>query len=145
MYCAESEVFHVGGGTLNVENPFKTYLNFRNNLYLLQNNLPFWRALFTITVRIWMDLLAIFRFLGEGKRKDAWAVSRAHQNFVFNLFRKSGSPKVRKSGSKNTDANAHRPAPAAHALTGMYKGSIVWAFFMNKKRHFTDLDPQNFL
>eukprot|EP01037_Dinobryon_pediforme_P007172 gene7172-7240_t len=65
MYCAESEVFHLGGGTLNTENPFKTYLNFRNNLLLLQNNLPFWRALFTVLVRIWMDLLAIFRFLGE--------------------------------------------------------------------------------
>ena len=29
MYCAESEVFHLGGGTLNAENPFKTYLNFQ--------------------------------------------------------------------------------------------------------------------
>ena len=72
MYCAESEVFHLGGGTLNAENPFKTYLNFRNNLLLLQNNLPFWRAVFVIGIRIWMDLLAIFRFLNEGKRKDAW-------------------------------------------------------------------------
>ncbi|MGZ3871557.1 MAG: glycosyltransferase family 2 protein, partial [Mucilaginibacter sp.] len=72
MYCAESEVFHLGGGTLNVENPFKTYLNFRNNLLLLRNNLSFWRAVFVITVRIWMDLLALFRFLSEGKRKDAW-------------------------------------------------------------------------
>ena len=36
MYCAESTVFHVGGGTLKAENPFKTYLNFRNNLVLLQ-------------------------------------------------------------------------------------------------------------
>ncbi|MGZ3836376.1 MAG: glycosyltransferase family 2 protein, partial [Mucilaginibacter sp.] len=34
MYCAQSEVYHVGGGTLNVENPFKTFLNFRNNLLL---------------------------------------------------------------------------------------------------------------
>ena len=68
MYCAESEVFHLGGGTLNVENPFKTFLNFRNNLLLLQNNLPFWRALLIIPLRICMDLLAIFRFLGEGKR-----------------------------------------------------------------------------
>src|SRR5581483_1696223 len=43
-YCAESEVYHVGGGTLNAENPFKTYLNFRNNLLLLRNNLSFWRG-----------------------------------------------------------------------------------------------------
>jgi GT2 family glycosyltransferase len=82
MYCAESEVYHVGGGTLDKENPFKTYLNFRNNLLLLKKNLPFGRSFFTISLRFWLDLLAIARFMNEGKRKDAWAISRAHQNFV---------------------------------------------------------------
>jgi GT2 family glycosyltransferase len=85
MYCAESEVFHVGGGTLNTENPFKTYLNFRNNLLLLKKNLPFWRSVFVITIRFWMDLLALFRFINEGKKKDALAVSKAHRNFVKNI------------------------------------------------------------
>jgi len=151
MYCAESQVFHLGGGTLNVENPFKTFLNFRNNLLLLQNNLPFWRAVFIITIRIWMDLLAIFRFLGEGKRKDAWAVSRAHQNFVGSLFR---SPKVRKSespkaGTPGVEAGslqiANRKLQTKHyPLKGIYKGSLVWAFFIKKKRHFTELDPADF-
>ena len=131
MYCAESEVFHLGGGTLNVENPFKTYLNFRNNLLLLQNNLPFWRALFTITARFWMDLLALFRFLGEGKRKDAWAVSRAHQNFVLQLF----SPGKR---------NPKLKVPKRYPLTGIYNGSLVWDFFVKKKMHFTDLDQERF-
>ncbi|MCR8560570.1 glycosyltransferase family 2 protein [Mucilaginibacter sp. BJC16-A38] len=133
MYCAESEVFHLGGGTLNVENPFKTYLNFRNNLLLLANNLSFGRAVFVIFVRIWMDLLALFRFLSEGKRKDAWAVSRAHQNFVLSLFKrnKSKRPAI---NSKSHTSNSK----------GMYKGSLVWAFFVKKKRHFTDLDPDRF-
>ncbi|MDB5090041.1 MAG: glycosyltransferase (rhamnosyltransferase), family 2, partial [Mucilaginibacter sp.] len=107
MYCAESEVFHLGGGTLNVENPFKTYLNFRNNLLLLQNNLPFWRATLVISVRIWMDLLALLRFLTEGKRKDAWAVSRAHQNFVFNLF-KGKKSKVKTVNCQLPTANCKR-------------------------------------
>jgi len=132
IYCAESEVFHLGGGTLNVENPFKTYLNFRNNLLLLANNLPFWSATFVIIIRIWMDLLALFRFLSEGKRKDAWAVSRAHQNFVLGLFKKNKSkrPEISHSASPNKK--------------GMYKGSLVWAFFVKKKRHFTELDRDLF-
>jgi GT2 family glycosyltransferase len=133
MYCAESEVFHLGGGTLNVENPFKTYLNFRNNLLLLANNLPFWRAVFVIIVRIWMDLLALFRFLSEGKRKDAWAVSRAHQNFVLSLFKRN----------KSKLPTANRQLSIANSK-GMYKGSLVWAFFVQKKRHFTDLDQDRF-
>ncbi len=131
MYCAESEVYHVGGGTLNTENPFKTFLNFRNNLLLLKNNLSFWRATLIITIRFVMDLLAIIRFLNEGKRKDAWAISRAHQNFLWHVF-KGGGPKVR----------GHRSN--LPSLKGMYKRSIVWDFFMKKKRTFTTLDPKEF-
>ena len=130
MYCAESEVFHLGGGTLNAENPFKTYLNFRNNLLLLKKNLPFIRAAATIFVRIWMDLLALFRFLNEGKRKDAWAVSRAHRYFFLHLFSRSQHAK---KGNRYT-----------HKLTGMFKGSIVIAFFAKNKKRFTDLSGQDF-
>lgn len=36
----ESEVCHVGGGTLPKANPMKTFLNFRNNLTMLYKNLP---------------------------------------------------------------------------------------------------------
>ncbi|HEY9000590.1 MAG TPA: glycosyltransferase family 2 protein [Mucilaginibacter sp.] len=129
MYCAQSEVYHVGGGTLNTENPFKTFLNFRNNLLLLRNNLSFWRGLFIIGIRFWMDLLAIVRFLNEGKRKDAWAVSRAHQNFVGHLF-KGGGPRTKRSNLPD--------------LKGMYKRSIVWDFFMKKKHSFSSLDPKDF-
>lgn len=35
-----SKVYHIGGGTLPNESPFKLRLNFRNNLLLLENNLP---------------------------------------------------------------------------------------------------------
>lgn len=35
----ESTVYHVGGGTLPATSPFKLYLNFRNNLMMLENNL----------------------------------------------------------------------------------------------------------
>lgn len=142
MYCAESEVFHLGGGTLNVENPFKTYLNFRNNLLLLQNNLPFWRGLLIITIRIWMDLMAIFRFLGEGKRKDAWAVSRAHQNFIWNFFSSRRSEIMDK---KIAARNKKALNKSTNRLKGMYKNSIVWDFFIKKKKHFTELDPADFL
>ena len=35
----KSIVYHVGGGTLQSGNTFKTYLNFRNNLFMLYKNL----------------------------------------------------------------------------------------------------------
>lgn len=41
----ESLVYHVGGGTLPASSPFKLFLNFRNNLLMLSNNLAFTYAL----------------------------------------------------------------------------------------------------
>lgn len=35
----ESMVWHVGGGTLPASSPFKLFLNYRNNLLMLENNL----------------------------------------------------------------------------------------------------------
>ena len=55
----KSLVYHVGGGTLNVGSPFKTHLNFRNNLYMLFKNLPL-SSLFIMLIRLvfrWIDLL----------------------------------------------------------------------------------------
>ncbi|MEO3404841.1 glycosyltransferase family 2 protein [Mucilaginibacter sp. CAU 1740] len=129
MYCAQSTIYHVGGGTLNAENPFKTYLNFRNNLLLIKKNLPFWRAFYVISLRFIMDLLALLRFLMEGKRKDAWAVSRAHQSFVVSLFKKAKGERVKPKGIAEPNTK------------GIFRASIVWAFFVKKKTRFTDLDP----
>ncbi|WP_184550299.1 glycosyltransferase family 2 protein [Mucilaginibacter sp. FT3.2] len=140
MYCAQSTVYHVGGGTLTAENPFKTYLNFRNNLLLLKKNLPFGRAVCVITMRFVMDLLALLRFMMEGKRRDAWAVSRAHQAFVLSLFgirltaygvRVKGKANKQKTQTGNMQQNKK----------GTYKGSVVWQFFVKKKTRFTDLSP----
>lgn len=36
----ESVVYHIGGGTLPQTSPWKLKLNYRNNLMLLENNLP---------------------------------------------------------------------------------------------------------
>ncbi|MCC8426756.1 glycosyltransferase family 2 protein [Mucilaginibacter sp. UR6-11] len=132
MYCAQSEVFHVGGGTLTAENPFKTYLNFRNNLLLIKKNLPFWKGFIVIGARFVLDFAALLRFLTEGKRKDAWAVSRAHRYFLLHVFDEgshASSTHLKKYNAK---------------LTGMYHGSIMWAFFVKKLKKFTDLDPRRF-
>jgi GT2 family glycosyltransferase len=150
MYCAESTVYHLGGGTLNTENPFKTYLNFRNNLLLLKNNLPAGRAIWVISIRFWMDLLALFRFLNEGKRKDAWAVSRAHRNFIIQLFKRQPRNRAQhtlpQTDGQQPDATAHYSPKKNHhsKLKGMYKGSIVAAFFMKKIHRFSALDPSDF-
>ena len=132
MYCPQSTVYHVGGGTLNADSPFKTYLNFRNNLLMLKNNLTFWRAVWVIGIRFWMDLLALANFLAEGKAKNAWAISKAHQNFVRRLFWKTKANHLKVKGI------------AWQNLTGYYSRSIVWDYFVGKKRKFSELVTKAF-
>ncbi|HLP05868.1 MAG TPA: glycosyltransferase family 2 protein [Paludibacter sp.] len=77
----ESVVYHIGGGTLNVESPRKTYLNFRNNLLMLYKNLPnkllkrtmFWRLIF--------DYAAAFQLILTGKPQNGFTVFKARSDF----------------------------------------------------------------
>lgn len=77
----QSVVYHVGGGTLHVEHPHKTYLNFRNNLLLLYKNLPQHKFFLIFFVRFFMDYIAAFQLLITGKPKNALAVFKARRDF----------------------------------------------------------------
>ena len=83
---AESEVFHVGGGTLNKENPYKTYLNFRNNLILLHKNLPSKAKFKTIGLRLILDGIAGIKFAIGFQWRQMLAIIKAHFGFYFYLF-----------------------------------------------------------
>lgn len=64
IYCVpDSEVCHVGGGTLPKSNPMKTYLNFRNNLTMLYKNLPAEDLRRVMIMRWFLDYLAAFSTL----------------------------------------------------------------------------------
>jgi len=128
-YAGGSTVYHLGGGTLNAENPQKTYLNFRNNLMMLQKNLPAPAACWTIFLRLWLDGLALAKFLSDGKPKNAGMVCRAWLSFLRNV------PKTAKK-RKKYDAKANQ--------AGLYKKSIVLAFFVKGIRMFSGLEANGF-
>ena len=125
MYCPDSIVYHLGGGTLNAENPFKTYLNFRNNLFLIQKNLPFIQAVLIIFCRFWLDLLSAFKFLLDGKVKDANAVRKAHISFFKMIF--------------ITSSKARKISTSSFNPTGKIRRSVVWQYFVLKKKTFNSL------
>lgn len=76
-----SVVYHIGGGTLPKNNSFKTYLNFRNNLFLLLKNLPEERLRKTFIVKFFLDQIAAVFFLLQGHFKDFTAVYKAMRDF----------------------------------------------------------------
>ena len=77
----ESVVYHVGGATLNVESPRKTFLNFRNNLLMLYKNLPEEDLQRVLRVRCWLDFVAAAKFLLTGHPQNASAIFRARREF----------------------------------------------------------------
>lgn len=77
----QSVVYHIGGGTLNVESPYKTYLNFRNNLFMLYKNLPDKLLKSTLRWRFWFDYIAAFQLFITGKSANAKSVLKARNDF----------------------------------------------------------------
>ncbi|MDX5346171.1 MAG: glycosyltransferase family 2 protein [Hymenobacteraceae bacterium] len=126
-YCGKSEVYHVGGGTLHKSNPRKTYLNFRNGLSLLYRNLPDKQLNTTIFKRMVLDGVAAAKMMASGQLKDTQAIYKAHQDFK----------KVKPLWlQKRTEQPDKKPLTS---LPGTYKGSIVWDYFVGKKKTFAAL------
>jgi GT2 family glycosyltransferase len=80
-YLGASKVWHVGGGTLDRSNPWKTFLNFRNNLLMLYKNVSPNRFVWIYLARLVLDLLASVTFLVRGSFRDGLAVFEAHIEF----------------------------------------------------------------
>ncbi len=122
-----SKVYHVGGGTLPVENPHKTYLNFRNNLLLLYKNLPAGEVNQILFFRKILDGISAFRYLLRGDIANMKAILNAHLDFqqIRRKYRSSGT---------------QLPRPVKKIRhSSMYYGSIVWDFFIRKKKRFSNL------
>lgn len=127
MVQPASIVYHVGGGTLPNTSPRKQFLNFRNNLIMISKNLPLTEAIWKIPCRISLDALAAWVELFKGKGKNFLAIAKAHLHYFRWLLvnkKKSVFP-LKKQGK----------------IYGWYKGSIVWAYFIKKKKTFSQIIP----
>lgn len=76
-----SVVYHVGGGTLPYNSRLKTYLNFRNSLFMLYKNLPDDDLIKIMYKRKLLDGLAGIFFLLKGKFGSVKSVLKAHLDF----------------------------------------------------------------
>lgn len=126
-YQGASTVYHVGGGTLHKSNPRKTYLNFRNGLALVYKNSAPAELTSTLVQRLFLDWVAAIRFLTQGATGDFRAVLRAHRDVL------------RKLSYWKAQRQAARPHLSVAQRTGTYQGSLVWAYFVQEKRTFAEL------
>ena len=84
-FCYSSVIYHVGGATLNNSSPKKTFLNFRNSLWMMVKNLPAGKLFPVLFVRLCMDGLAGARFFFRGDFPHFWAVLKSHYWFYRKL------------------------------------------------------------
>jgi GT2 family glycosyltransferase len=88
-FIPDSVVYHIGGGVLPYDSGHKTYLNFRNNLYMLYKNLPDNKLHWTLFIRKILDGVAALTFIFTGKTVNAKAVCKAHIDYYRNINLKS--------------------------------------------------------
>jgi len=130
FYNPNSTIYHVGGGTLPNNNPFKLYLNFRNNLIILYKNLPKSKLFFTIFTRLVLDGMSGLTYLITFKFNYFAAVLKAHFAFYASVSRYKNFRKQNITQNKTV----HKE---------IFNQSIVYNFFVKKKRKFSLLKFNN--
>ncbi len=85
VYIPGSVVYHVGGGMLPYDSSFKTYLNFRNNLFMLYKNLGDEELKSILFIRRILDGIAGIFFLLKGQGSAIKAILKAHSDYRKSL------------------------------------------------------------
>lgn len=129
IFCIpESEVYHVGGGTLPKSNPMKTYLNFRNNLTMLYKNLSDSEINHVMRVRRFLDYLAAFETL---VLKRNWGDFKA-------IFKARRAFKVWKH-EFDEDRRKIQAGRVKEEIPQVYNLSIIWQYYAKGKKLFSQL------
>ena len=123
----ESEVYHVGGGTLPKSNPMKTFLNFRNNLTMLYKNLPDGELKGVMRVRRVLDYVAALKMLvADRSWADFKAVVKARR--AFYRWRHNFDDDRREIGRTRTASPSER-----------VDYSILWQYYVKGRKTFSRL------
>jgi len=126
-YIAKSLVYHVGGSVISYGSPQKLYYNFRNNLILLIKNEKGLKLLWLFPLRFILDGVAGIRLLCTGNFKETFIIVKAH----FHFYRDLGKWLKRRKENKKLITLRNEE--------GIYCRSIVWDYFLLRRKKFTDL------
>ena len=126
-YTPQSVVYHIGGGMLPQSSPFKTYLNYRNNLLMLYKNLPYKDRKHILFVRMMLDGLSAVHSLLKGDITVLKAVWNAHRD--YRKLRHKHNP-------TSDDSTRLLSYPAC-----VYHCSVVYQYFVKGCKTFEKLAP----
>ena len=131
-YCAQSKVYHVGGGTLQKSNPHKTFLNFRNNRKLLRKNLTEQELKEIYTVRNRLDTLAAWVVFSKGNFEEAKAIKSGLKAYRDTI------PKWDEKRKQNEQLKKTLSIGAPNKY-GILNHSIIWSYYIKGIKKFSEL------
>lgn len=123
-YIPDSVVYHVGGGILPYNSELKTYLNFRNNLFLLYKNLPDYSLGRTLFTRRLLDGIAALVFLFMGRILNVRAIWNAHKDYRKSLKR------------LNEKRKGNKDLTITYPTNLILNKSIVYEFYIKRKKKY---------
>jgi len=129
MYQPQSEVYHVGGGTLSYASSRKTFLNFRNSLLMILKNEEKGKVFGVIFKRMILDAFAALSFLLKGQIGSFFAVFRSHMAFYGLLGEFRSKRKALAKTFSNTSTNN----------IGRSNKSIVYQHYVKGVKKYSDL------
>ena len=91
---------------------------------MITKNLPVGEAIWKIPFRLGLNKIFAFKALFKGHGEIFIPVFKAHFHYLEWLFFK----KKMKTGSKRSSK-----------LNGVYKGLVIWQYFVNKKKTFSEI------
>jgi len=131
-YCADSTVYHVGGGTLEKSNPKKTFLNFRNNRILLQKNKNEKELVSINSTRNKLDKLAALVAQLKGNNAEATAIQQGIAEFQSTIQKWNNKRKQNETLQKDFTIGLPNKI-------GIFEHSIIWNYYIKGIKKFSQL------
>ncbi|MDO4727979.1 MAG: glycosyltransferase family 2 protein [Bacteroidota bacterium] len=121
-YTPHSTVYHLGGGTLKMQSAYKTFLNFRNSVWMFIKNHPRNNLFINLFIRLSLDGLAGIFFMIKFKPQHTFAILKAHF-WIYVTWSKTWR---KRSKTTSTDYYQIR--------------SIVWKYYLQNRKKYSQLE-----
>lgn len=127
MCIPQSVVYHVGGATLKDTSPYKTYLNYRNNMLMIYKNIADSDLKSTIKKRRFYNYIAALKSLISGNLSIYKAIIKADKDF-------QQSKKLYARDESKKTLNIFKNS------TVVYQKNLIISYYFLRKKKFDNLD-----
>ncbi len=125
-----SVIRHIGGATIPPHSYKKVYWNHRNSLYIMLKNYGIYNMCTKVPVHVLLDYVAFAHALLKGNLATVRGVLAAHVWIILNLIL---------IARKRAEVQQRRILPDSAIMHAVYRGSVVWEYFVLKHKTFQSL------